>query len=158
MTAERARDAQAARAAAAALLARRDFASRALGLKLEQQGFEAAIVASTLAELIKTRALDDRRYAGNFLSYHAGRGHGPLRIGADLRALGIPAELIGEVLDSGPDWHDLARQVRSRRFGPAAATDWPQKARQARFLQYRGFSSDHIRAALGADCDPDSST
>jgi regulatory protein len=33
---------------------------------------------------------------------------------------------------------------------------WPEKARQARFLQYRGFSSDHIRAALGADFDSDS--
>jgi SOS response regulatory protein OraA/RecX len=34
---------------------------------------------------------------------------------------------------------------------------WSDKARQARFLQYRGFSSDHIRFALGSDFDPDDS-
>jgi len=28
---------------------------------------------------------------------------------------------------------------------------WPEKAREARFLQYRGFSTDHIRSALGAE-------
>jgi SOS response regulatory protein OraA/RecX len=27
--------------------------------------------------------------------------------------------------------------------------DWPGKARQMRFLQYRGFSKDHIASALG---------
>jgi regulatory protein len=46
-------------------------------------------------------------------------------------------------------------EVRNRKFGPEPPADWPEKARQARFLQYRGFSSDHIRLALGADFDLD---
>jgi regulatory protein len=43
--------------------------------------------------------------------------------------------------------------VRRAKFGLQIPTSWVQRARQARFLQYRGFSSDHIRSATGADPD-----
>jgi len=39
------------------------------------------------------------------------------------------------------------------KFGLEAPASWAQRARRARFLQYRGFSSDHIRAATGAEPD-----
>ena len=55
-----------------------------------------------------------------------------------------------------PDWSAIAREVRRRRFGPKAPADWAEKGRQARFLQYRGFSNDHIRSALGPDLELDS--
>jgi SOS response regulatory protein OraA/RecX len=41
------------------------------------------------------------------------------------------------------------------KFGAQPAASWAQKARRARFLQYRGFSADHIRAATGVDAGPD---
>jgi regulatory protein len=78
-----------------------------------------------------------------------------MRIAADLRAFGLPPELIETVLAAGHDWRLLARELRARKFGAEPPTDWPEKVRQARFLQYRGFSSDHIRAATGADFDSD---
>ena len=147
----------AARSIAISLLARRDFASTELRGRLERKGFDAAIVASTISELLEERALNDARYAGNYVSYEAARGHGPLRISAQLKALDLPGELIDTALAAGPDWRMLAREVRERKFGPEPPpADWTQKARQARFLQYRGFSSDHIRSALGADIDLDS--
>ncbi|MGH8140675.1 MAG: regulatory protein RecX [Steroidobacteraceae bacterium] len=155
MEPQRAGDSAAARQSAVALLARRDFASGELQRKLEQQGFEAPVAAATVALLAGEGALNDSRYAENYVTYHAGRGQGPRRIGADLKALGLPEELIGAALAGGPDWRALAREVRVRKFGPGEPADWAQKARQARFLQYRGFSSDHIRLALGADLDPD---
>ena len=102
------------------------------------------------------RALDDGRYAENYVAYHSERGQGPLRIAADLRALGVAGDLIEAALGSGPDWRELAQDVRMRKFGAELPDDWTEKTRQARFLQYRGFSSDHIRAATGADFDPDS--
>jgi len=143
------------RNAAVRWLARRDFASGELRGKLEKQGFDGSTVAAVVAELIEERALDDARYAGNYVSYHAGRGYGPLRIAADLRALGLPSESIEAALASGPDWKALARDIRIRKYGADQPREWPQKAQQARFLQYRGFSSDHIQSALGADFDPD---
>jgi regulatory protein len=101
--------------------------------------------------------LNDERYAANFVAYHADRGQGTLRIARELRDLGLSEETIEAALASGPDWRALAREVRIRKFGLPAPADWAEKARQARFLQYRGFSSDHIRSAIGPDFDPDES-
>jgi regulatory protein len=153
--AERSANQSAVRAAAVTLLGRRDFATRELHEKLTSRGFEADSVASVLAELTAERLLDDERYAENFVSFHARRKQGPVRIAADLRSHGLAAELIEAALASGPDWHALARSTRVARFGPKPPGSWAEKARQARFLQYRGFSSDHIRAATGADPDLD---
>lgn len=153
--AERAADPTAARAAAVALLARRDLPSGELRERLSGRGFEPEATAAALASLTAEGALNDERYAHNYVAYHAGRGRGPIRIGADLRARGLPQELIEVALASGPDWRASAAAARARRFGKLAPASWREKARQARFLQYRGFSADHIRAATGADPDTD---
>jgi regulatory protein len=153
--AERRAEPGAVRAAAVTLLARRDFAHRELHEKLTSRGFDADTVRAVLAELAAERLLDDERYAQNYVSFHARRGQGPVRIAADLRRHGLPAESIEAALGSGPDWHALARSARVARFGPKPPGSWAEKARQARFLQYRGFSSDHIRTATGADPDLD---
>jgi regulatory protein len=152
----KARDPEAARTTAVALLARRDFASGELIQKLRSQGYDAAVAAAVVADLIEARMLDDARYAENYVAYHSGRGHGPVRIGADLRSMGVAADLIGAALATGPDWRELARAIRIRKFGAEPPEAWSERTRQARFLQYRGFSSDHIRAATGAEVDPDS--
>jgi regulatory protein len=156
VTAEEARNPQRVRASAVGLLARRDFASGELRRKLTSQGYAEEAVAEAVAELLGGGILNDARYAENYVSYHADRGEGPLRIEAELKALDVPAELIQAALDAGPDWKARAREVRIRRFGLEVPETWPQKAKQGRFLQYRGFSSDHIRAALGPDFDIDS--
>lgn len=151
---EQAGDAEAARAAAVALLARRDYGSGELRMRLEQQGFQAEAAAEAIEGLLQGRLLDDCRYSTNYVSYHAARGQGPIRIAADLRAVGVAENLIEASL-AATDWRALAREVRSRKFGPEAPSGWPDKARQARFLQYQGFSSDHIRLALGGDFESD---
>jgi regulatory protein len=77
----------------------------------------------------------------------------------DMKALGLPAELIDEALASGPDFPALAAAARARKFGARTPKDFKEKARQARFLHYRGFSADDIRSALGGSpgdtYDPD---
>jgi regulatory protein len=141
--------------AAVALLGRRDFCSGELRQKLEADGYDRTLVEAAVADLVEAKIVNDARYAENYVTYHAERGQGPVRIGADLMALDLPSDLIQIALDSGPDWRQKAREVRIRRFGLADPQIWSQKAKQGRFLQYRGFSSDHIRAALGPDFDPD---
>jgi regulatory protein len=152
---EQAADPQRIRAAAVELLARRDFASGELRDKLTSQGYDKDLVAEAVGELAAGGIVDDARYAENFVAYHGDRGQGPVRIAADLRALGLTAEAIDLALQAGPDWRLRAREARIRKFGPETPESWAEKARQGRFLQYRGFSSDHIRAALGPDFDPD---
>jgi regulatory protein len=148
---ERAADARAVGAGAVALLARRDYSSTGLRARLVAQGYEAATVQQVLEELIERRYVDDERYAAQYVSYHAARGHGPKRIEHELAAEGLGEELVAAALATIGDWSALARELRIRRFGLAGPTNWQEKARQARFLLYRGFSNDHIRSALGPD-------
>jgi len=152
---ERAADPAAARAAAVALLARRDLPSGELRERLDSRGFAPQATAEALTALVSEGALNDERYAHNYVAYQAGRGRGPVRIAADLRARGLTPELIEAALAAGPDWRAQAAAARVRRFGRTSPATWREKARQARFLQYRGFSADHIRAATGADPDTD---
>ena len=138
-----------------ALLARRDFSSGELTAKLREQGFAASAVHSVISDLLEQRFIDDARYATHRVSYQAGRGHGPQRIRRDLAQFDLDAPLIDEAL-TARDWAQQAREVRIRKFGAQVPEDWRERARQARFLQYRGFSADHIRSALGAaDLDLD---
>jgi len=155
---DRASDSSSARAAAITLLSRRDYASGELAQKLTARGYDASVVSQTVQELVEERALNDERYAANFVAYHANRGQGSLRIARELRELALAEDIIDAALESGPDWPALAREVRIRKFGLPAPDDWAEKGRQARFLQYRGFSSDHIRLAIGPDFDLDEST
>jgi regulatory protein len=154
VTAEDARNPDRVRASAIALLARRDFATGELLRKLTHQGYAAEAATEAVTELAEEGVLNDARYAEHYVSYHADRGEGPLRIEAELKEFGLASELIQAALDAGPDWKARARDVRIRRFGADIPETWPQKAKQGRFLQYRGFSSDQIRAALGPDFDP----
>ena len=148
-------DPEAIRAAALTLLARRDWLTGELSGKLQAAGCDPEATGRVIAELVQERLLNDARYAERYVASRAERGQGPLRIAADLASLGAPRELIEAAVEAGPDWRALAGAVRSRKFGSAPPDSWPEKARQARFLQYRGFSSDHIRAATGADLEPD---
>jgi regulatory protein len=140
-----------ARPAAVALLARRDFASGELAARLRQDGYPEEAVAAVIADLTTERILDDTRFATQYVAYHAQRGQGPRRIAMDLAQRGVGPPQIEAALAAGPDWVARAREVRSRRFGLALPESWAEKAKQGRFLQYRGFSSDHIRSALGPD-------
>jgi regulatory protein len=148
-------DSTAARSVAVSWLARRDYASTELRKKLVSRGFGPEATDSAIAALVEERALDDARFAGNYVSYRIAKGQGPYRIRSDLRALGLAAETIESALTAAADWARLARQARVRKFGAAVPTGRAEAARQARFLQYRGFSSDDIRSALDADFDPD---
>ena len=148
--AQRSSEPGAVNAAAAALLARRDYARGELESRLVDRGFDAAAVADLLDDLTEQRIIDDARYAERYVAIQAGRGYGPVRVRRKLTELGLAPELIGAALDSGPDWRALAQEQRARKFGREPPTSWAEKARQARFLQYRGFSTDHIHSALGA--------
>jgi regulatory protein len=147
----RAADSNAAHTAAIALLAGRDHSTADISRKLEQRGYSSEAVAAALTRLVQANTLDDARYGQNFARYRSRRGQGPARIRNDLRRSGLKDEQIDLAVKSGeevPDFIGLASQARSRKFGSDLPKDWKDRAKQARFLQYRGFSTDHIRAVL----------
>jgi regulatory protein len=148
-------DARAARLFALDALARRDYASEDLRLKLLGKGYDASVVAPLLDALRAEKLLDDRRYMENFVACHAARGQGPLRIQQELRRHGLQGVAVEEYLAAYPDWVAHLRQVRHKKFGAALPRDYVERQRQARFLGYRGFTSAQIRMALGFDVELD---
>jgi regulatory protein len=148
-------DARAARVAALDALARRDYASEDLRLKLLEKGYDVSVVLPLLDALRDEKLLDDRRYLENFVAYHAARGQGPLRIRLELRRHGLQGTLVEEYLDSFPDWIARLEKAREKKFGAQLPENYADRQLQARFLGYRGFTSAQIRMALGFDVELD---
>jgi regulatory protein len=148
---------RAARTAALALLAGRDFSRHELVRRLRRKGHGAEVAEAVVDGLVSEGLLRETRYAEQFVTRHVGRGHGPRRIRLEMREKGIDAEAIDRALEGAEaDWSAVAREARRRKFGLSPPSDQRARAKQARFLQYRGFSSEQIRAALGpGEDDPD---
>jgi len=137
------------RNAAVAMLARREHAARELCTKLIQKGWPVEQVSAVVAELAADGLQSDGRFTEAFIRSAIARGHGLVRIRAALRERGVDEALIGEQLAGcDADWAGQVEQVRRKRFGAALPGDPKERARQARFLQYRGFSVEQIRRAL----------
>jgi regulatory protein len=140
----------AARQKAIGLLARRDFGARELKGRLAQAGYEAGAADAAVTDLEDERLVNDQRYVESAVATRVARGQGPVRIAMDLKRLGLAKDLVDEAVDArSPDWAERADELRRRRFGAGAPSDPKERTRQVRFLLYRGFSSDHVRAALG---------
>jgi len=99
-----------------------------------------------LTELERSGLLSDARAASAYVRSHAAR-FGAARLRQTLRSKGVAGEVIAAEVSELPDELGRARDIWAKKFGstPTDARDW---ARQARFLQSRGFSSDVIRRLL----------
>ena len=135
-------------------LNRRDFGAAELAGRLVERGAARPEAEAVVGRLVEERLVDDARYAEHFVAAHADRGQGPLRIAQELAARGVAAEVVEAAVASRDEaWRARCASVRRRRFGEAVPEEWAERARQARFLQYRGFSADQVRAALGRDIE-----
>jgi regulatory protein len=149
-------DAPACRRMALELLARREHSRRELTRKLGTRGFPDEVVSPVLDELEQSGALADARFTDTFVRSRVAKGQGPQRIRSELAQRGIGDADADVVLrGSEVDWLETIRAVRRKRFGPELPHEYAERARQARFLQYRGFDSAQIRAALELDADSD---
>jgi len=142
---------------AVSLLARRDYSTHELKKKLGERGYTEHACEVVVDDLESTGKVNNERYGQNVVAYRARRGHGPARIRGELQKSGLARSDIEEAVkgEDAPDFLALARATRARKFGPDIPKDRRERARQARFLQYRGFSTDHIRAALDGDPEVD---
>jgi regulatory protein len=146
----------AARNTAIGLLARREHAQAEIKRKLHDRGYDRDTTGEVVDELTRQRLLSDDRFAEMFIRSRAERGQGPVRLRAELRQLQLPAEQVERhLVAAGLDWAELARSVRLRRFGSQPAHSLSERAKQVRFLQYRGFTAAHVRAAMDGRCEDD---
>jgi regulatory protein len=138
------------------LLARREHSRLELERKLRARGFDDIAIGDTLDSLEGEGSLADERFAESFVRSRAARGQGPVRIRMELVERGIDAAQAAQRLRAAElDWHALARRARSKRFGESPPKEYAERARQARFLQYRGFDADQVGAALESEADSD---
>lgn len=137
------------RRAAMDLLARREHSFRELQNKLIQRFGNLTLIDTELERLREERLQNDERFAEAYLYSRARRLYGPLRIKAELRERGINDTVIAASLRASDiDWQANLRQLLDTRFGGRPATDFKEKAKRLRFLQYRGFSADEIGESI----------
>ncbi len=146
---EKPADPESARLSGIGMLARRDFARRALRERLIDRGYEPEAAEAAVVALEDERLLDDARLAGTRIAGRISRGHGPLRIALELQRSGLERDLVAAAMKvTDVDWGEQAAIVLQRRFGATAPADATERACRARFLFYRGFRGDHVRAAF----------
>lgn len=135
------------RSYAFALLTRRDYSKAELITKLNLYAIDPDEVANLVEELAQQNYQSDQRVAELTLASQIRKGKGLQRIKQALKAKQLDAELITEELQE-VDWLDQAYQLKVKKFGQEVATDPKIKAKQVRFLQYRGFDMGVIMKAI----------
>ncbi len=147
-----ARDPARVRAKALGFLARREHSAGELKTKLMERGYESAAVEAVLSSLQQQKLLSDGRFVQEFVAARVRRGSGPMKIREELRGRGVTGELVEEALSAlKAGSAEGAAVARRKRFGEELPRDMQERARQARFLQQRGFSMEDIRKALKGD-------
>ena len=137
------------RLAAMNLLARREHSFKELQRKLLRRFEDADIVESQVRRLADENLQCDKRFAESFVRQGVLKGHGPVRVRQDLRQRGIAeAECESAIAVCEVDWTTLAEEVFTKKFGALVSGDLKEKARRARFMQYRGFYQDHYQHLL----------
>ncbi|MGI9292329.1 MAG: regulatory protein RecX [Gammaproteobacteria bacterium] len=133
-------------------LARREYSRAELRSRLATKDYETDEIEAAIAGLVSDGLVSDERFAESFIAVRMRKGQGPVRIRLELEQRGVDPDTIRTHLeDVTLDWHSLAREVRERKFGLAQPLEFKEKARQMRFLEYRGFSGEHIRTAMHED-------
>lgn len=134
------------------LLANREHSTAELRRKLGERGLDGGVVEDALSGLARDGLLSDRRFTESYVSSRARKGFGPVRIRAELQERGIGNELIAEFLDErDQNWRLMAQAAHRKRFGETPPRDFRERAKQARFLQQRGFTAEQIRRVLQHD-------
>lgn len=132
------------------LLARREHSRLELARKLHKRYSEYELIESALDKLTTDSLLSDDRFAEAYVSYRKRAGFGPVRISAELRERGVSELLISRhINDSEAFWTDAALAAKNKKFGSEKITTIEEKARQQRFLTYRGFRHNHFAELLG---------
>lgn len=145
----------AVRRAAMDLLARREHGRAELGRKLLRRGAQSDCIESALDLLEQQGLLSEDRYLSSYIASGAAKGWGPLRIRDELQQRGVKTEAIALALENSEiDWDRCLRETWQRKFGCLPA-DARERARQGRFLAYRGFAVGAISRLLQGRMDPE---
>jgi regulatory protein len=132
-------------------LTRREYSRQELHRKLLPYAGEEDL--DGLLDEFKQRGwISDARYVDQMVHSRKGK-YGSLKVAHELRAQGVAEELVDKaVKEVRSEELETARNLWRKKFGaqPDSREEW---AKQARFLQSRGFGMDTIKAVLRGEPD-----
>jgi len=141
--------AQSLTARAVNLLARREHSQTELRTKLLKAEFDINEINDVLDKLAAKDIQSDTRFAENYIRYRAQRGYGSQKINLELKERGVDKQTIVNAIEEAEiDWFDLAISARRKRFGEQVPDNIKDRAKQQRFLQYRGFTHEQINESF----------
>lgn len=134
------------------LLSRRDYGKAELFARMKRRMYEKnegiideQLIEGVLDKLSEQHFLDDDRVVSLLLQGYSRKGYGPLRIKQEMRQKGFAETLVEHhFAELDVNWFEKAAEVRSKKFGDEIPTDFKEKGKQIRYLQYRGFFGDMI--------------
>ena len=129
--------------AALKMLMRREHSKLELFNKLQLKGYDDEIIDSAIAQLTEQNYQSDERFAEAFILMRFNQGKGPVKIASELKLRGISSFNLSDF-----DWFKSAKEIRKKKFGDLASSDFKEQAKQKRFLQSRGFSLDQINQSF----------
>lgn len=141
------------RARAYRLLAAREHSAWELRRKLTavkclpeaEQAVKQAAIERLLTELAEQDAQSDFRFAEQRCRWRYQKRSGPVKLRHELAEHQISPTMIAQVMaDYDGKWQALAAAARRKKFGDARPAHYKEWAKQARFLQQRGFASEQI--------------
>ena len=108
------------------------------------------LVEKLMDTLAEEGLQSDGRYVEMYIRSRILKGMGPKKIAHELELRGISFSQFEEELDMNNDgWLEQAEKVRQKKFGVARdlynKLSFEDKAKQNKFLQYRGFTTEQIR-------------
>ena len=129
--------------AALKMLMRREHSKLELFNKLQLKGYDDEIIDSAITQLTEQNYQSDERFSEAFILMRFNQGKGPVKIASELKLRGISSFNLSDF-----DWFKSAKEIRKKKFGDLASSDFKEQAKQKRFLQSRGFSLDQINQSF----------
>lgn len=127
-------------------LARREHTRFTLREKLMQKGFSHQSVETVLDILIQQGFLNEERFCEAFIQKRIRQGYGPIRIIAECHQYGINDEIISSQLPQDKEfWLIAIQKILQKKFKQSSLPK--EQIHQIRYLQYRGFTLDQIKAS-----------
>lgn len=129
------------------LLTRREHTGAELKRKLLAKGFEGSAIDEVIEALAGSGWQSDARFAEEYLRRRIRQGYGPVRLEQELKRKGaetVDMEVILEELEE--TWESLIERVYRKKYRDLAPDSLAELGKRARFLQYRGFTSEHVNA------------
>lgn len=128
-------------------LTRREYGIEELRQKLVQRGADSALAGKVVADLAEENLVSDQRFTEMLVRTRIHQLNGPVKIRAELRALGISDHLISQALpDDRETWNEIAVKWAGKRV--RGELDYAGRAKIYRGLANRGFTHEQANAAL----------